>query len=71
MLKYFYYKETILAFSSCDGEIKAFHRSLQVIHFAFVRTSYQFQKIISQNCPQNSEINEKLQITTFIYVENL
>ena len=49
MLKYFYYKETILAFSSCDGEIKAFNRSFEAIDFAFARTSYQLQKIIFHN----------------------
>ena len=36
-------------FSSCDGEIKAFHWSLEAINFAFAGTSYQLQKIIFKN----------------------
>ena len=42
-------QKTILVFSSCGGEIKVFHRSLEAIDYAFARTNSQLQKTIFQN----------------------
>ena len=39
-------KKTILVFSSCGKEVKAFHRTLEAIDYIFARTNYQRQKII-------------------------
>ena len=42
-------QKTILVFSSCGGEIKVFHRSLEANDYAFARKNSQLQKTIFQN----------------------